>query len=495
MKNIKKTMALVMAIIMAASMITANNSETAVNKDSIKKVSAASEEANKNKKDISDAKDKISDLKKQQEELDKQIADAQKGVKDEETKQKTIQKQIDTVSKTIQTLQESIKDINKKITALEKSIDESEKKIKDKKSEIEKGVSDFKERVRAMYISGNTSYSNILIGSTDFYDMLMKIELVKRVADHDNSMIDHLIELKDQYEAEEAKLKKNKKELLSNRAEKQSQQADSQEQKDKLDKLFEQSQAAIDRMKLDEKTFKENADKIKKEHEAFEEDLQELYKEREKIKKKEEEKKRKEEEERQRRAEEERQRREAEEAERRRQEEQQNNNSNNDDSSENSNNNNSTSGNSNSNDAYGYHQKSQFTWPVPGFYHISYGVGWRWGAYHQGIDIYSPNIRGANICAAASGTVIRVNNNCIHDWGKNGSCGCGGGYGNYCIIDHGNGYWTLYGHSQHMNVSVGQYVTQGQVLGIVGSTGYSTGDHLHFEIRLNGVALDPSKYV
>ncbi|MGN1133594.1 MAG: M23 family metallopeptidase, partial [Oscillospiraceae bacterium] len=138
---------------------------------------------------------------------------------------------------------------------------------------------------------------------------------------------------------------------------------------------------------------------------------------------------------------------------------------------------------------------AQFIWPVPGFYNITYGVGWRWGAYHAGIDISSNGIRGANICAAAAGTVIVASNTCSHDYGKNSSCGCGGGYGNYCIIDHGNGYWTLYGHSEHINVSVGQYVSQGQVLGTVGSTGFSTGPHLHFEVRLNGVAQNPQNYV
>ena len=136
-----------------------------------------------------------------------------------------------------------------------------------------------------------------------------------------------------------------------------------------------------------------------------------------------------------------------------------------------------------------------FTWPVPGFYYISYGVGWRWGAYHQGIDIWSQGIRGAKICAAAAGTVILVSNTCTHDYGKNYSCGCGGGYGNYCIVDHGNGYWTLYGHSQYMSVTQGQHVEQGDVLGIVGSTGHSTGDHLHFEVRINGVPQNPEDYV
>ena len=161
----------------------------------------------------------------------------------------------------------------------------------------------------------------------------------------------------------------------------------------------------------------------------------------------------------------------------------------------NNNNNNNNNNSSNPNSNYGYQDKSRFTWPVPGFYHISYGVGWRWGAYHKGIDIYSENIRGANNIAADAGEVILVSNTCPHDYGKNYSCGCGGGYGNYCIIDHGDGYWTLYGHSERITVSQGQHVEKGDVLGTVGSTGHSTGPHLHFEVRINNVAQNPQDYV
>ena len=258
-----------------------------------------------------------------------------------------------------------------------------------------------------------------------------------------------------------------------------------QEQKKKLDDLYAKSQAVIDQLEEDKAAYEANKEQINKEQEDFEAQLQKLYKEQEQIKKKEEEeRKKKEEEERKRREEEER----------RQQQQQQNNNGNS--SSSNANGNTSNSGQSSTNNGdYNYTDKSQFTWPVPGYYHISYGVGWRWGAYHKGIDIWSPGIRGAKICAAAEGTVILVSNTCTHDYGKNGSCGCGGGYGNYCIIDHGNGYWTLYGHSQYMSVTQGQHVNKGDVLGIVGSTGYSTGDHLHFEVRLNGVAQNPSNYV
>ena len=98
-------------------------------------------------------------------------------------------------------------------------------------------------------------------------------------------------------------------------------------------------------------------------------------------------------------------------------------------------------------------------------------------------------------CAAKAGTVIAVNNSCSHNYAKNSSCGCGGGYGNYVIISHDGTYSTLYGHLSSAAVSVGQYVEQGQVIGYIGSTGWSTGAHLHFEVRVNGVANDPLGYV
>lgn len=473
---LKRMLAFSLAIITAITVMA--NGKDYITTES--RVSAESSEAKANAAAIKKSQQDIEDLKAKQDELDAKIKDANKSAESEKEKQGNISKQIEVVEKTIQKYDEKINQYQKDINNLTESIHKSEESIKSKEKEIEQGIKDFKKRIRVMYVAGSSSYTDILIGADDFYDMLMKIELVKKVADHDNSMIDDLVELKKQYEADKKALEEDKKNLEVKLKEQKSEKEKQEDQMDKLDELYEKSETTEARLKADAAAFKENQKQLKKEQEDFEADLQKLFKEQQQIKKKEEEEQRRREEE-----------------ERRRQEAlaQQNNNGNS--ASGNAGSGTTTNGSQGSTDNsdHGYTDKSMFTWPVPGFYHISYGVGWRWGAYHAGIDIYSDNIRGAKICAAADGTVIRAVNGCPHDYGKNGSCGCGGGYGNYCIIDHGNGYWTLYGHSEGITVSVGQTVKQGDVLGTVGSTGYSTGPHLHFEIRLNGVALDPTNYV
>ena len=107
---------------------------------------------------------------------------------------------------------------------------------------------------------------------------------------------------------------------------------------------------------------------------------------------------------------------------------------------------------------------------------------WRGGS-HYGIDVGDGGIGGANIYAAQSGTVITASSG---TWG--------GGYGNYVVIDHGGGLSTLYAHCQSINVYEGQWVNKGDVIGWVGTTGWSTGNHLHFETRVGGVAQDPFGY-
>jgi murein DD-endopeptidase MepM/ murein hydrolase activator NlpD len=125
-----------------------------------------------------------------------------------------------------------------------------------------------------------------------------------------------------------------------------------------------------------------------------------------------------------------------------------------------------------------------FIWPVSG--PITSPYGYRTDpvtgatAFHSGIDIGASC--GTPIKAAGTGIIISAGFN-------------SGGYGNMTLINHGNGLSTLYGHQSSIIVSAGQSVTQGQVIGYVGSTGKSTGCHLHFEVRVNGSPVDPTGYL
>ncbi len=133
-----------------------------------------------------------------------------------------------------------------------------------------------------------------------------------------------------------------------------------------------------------------------------------------------------------------------------------------------------------------------YIWPVPGFYHLTSLWDEDRGSYNHGaLDIASGGIEGANVVAARSGIVDVAQNECPHNWGKDSSCGCGGGYGNWVRIDHGDGYSTIYAHMSSITVGYGDYVEAGQLLGFVGSTGYSTGAHLHYETLYGGVKYNP----
>jgi murein DD-endopeptidase MepM/ murein hydrolase activator NlpD len=120
---------------------------------------------------------------------------------------------------------------------------------------------------------------------------------------------------------------------------------------------------------------------------------------------------------------------------------------------------------------------SGFIWPVNG--PVVSGFGMRWGRMHTGIDIAVGY--GTPIHAAAAGRVIYAS------WMD--------GYGNLVFVDHGNGISTGYAHQSSIAVSVGQPVSQGQLIGYVGCTGHCFGPHLHFEVRVNGSPVDPLGYL
>lgn len=123
-------------------------------------------------------------------------------------------------------------------------------------------------------------------------------------------------------------------------------------------------------------------------------------------------------------------------------------------------------------------------WPTAPAYYISSVFGWRWGTMHEGLDITGTGL-GSPIYAANNGVVVEAGYTPVN--------------GNYVLINHNNGYYSIYAHMQMLNVKLGQIVAGGQKIGTMGSTGYSTGPHLHFGIYYGypfrgGVAYNPLRF-
>ena len=400
-------------------------------------------------KDMESYRERLGEISKEQHELDKQIADAQENIDHQEQVQKNISARINSLNEEINITNNYIYELDVKIIGQQRLVDQ-------KQEEIDKGVSDFKGRLRAMYIAGSEGYTEIIMSSNDFFDVLMRTELIKRVADHDKNELDRLVKLKNE-------LTEQKKELDDQKAEYKEQLDSLSEKMQYLDELYEKSTASMEESKelkdkLDEQSKILNSEKAQyadKLSEFLKDDygdsadetgrmqtelaaikkLRELWSQQ-------------------------------------------------------------TADTAKKNETEETKKGEclyNFGWPCPSTKVVTSGVGARWGTTHKGLDI-GANM-GSEIVASEGGKVVIACNECTHNVPKDGSCGCGGGYGNYVVIDHGNGFLTLYGHLTEATVAVGQKVDKGQKIGISGTTGWSTGPHLHFELRYGGNYMNPLSFV
>lgn len=410
-------------------------------------------------------------------ELENQITALQENADNQKAYQETLMEQIKLIRENIGLLNTELEAISSDIKATEKNISDLDQKIVDQEKEIDASVELFKERLFDMYVSGNDNLASIVVGSSSFYDIMSTIEMANRMAEYDEELINGIL---DDIES----LEKNKSELETEKLTlemKLESQEKRKEEKEALlsdsDEKMKSTQSEIDRIDREKQIAQGKVADLEKINAEYDAEEKAIY---DAIQKAAEEKKRQEAE-----------------AERKRQEalanQQQQ----------------PATGNGGTTtdpgtpdtpadpDPYVPPQNTGgFMWPAPGFSYISSPFGARWGRNHNGIDIGDAGIHGGAAVASQGGTVIAVSSSCTHDYPKNdGGCGCGGNYGNYVLISHDGTYSTMYAHLASVNVSVGDYVSQGQVIGYIGCTGFSTGSHLHFEIRVNGYATDPMGYV
>lgn len=417
--------------------------------------------------DIDSLEERLAQLKEKDAEYQAILDNTKENIAEKEEYSNALVSEIGVLSEQLALNHSKSDELDQNIAQLKQDIEEGNKNI-------ETQMETLKNRIRTIYMAGGASDLEIILGAKDFSDFLDKLELVKTLSAYDANLIN---EIKEKL----AKIAEDKKALEESKEELKRVEEELTANQETLQNLLDENEALLDTLYTKSDALITNISNSSAEQSEIEQQIQNYYEE-------------------QRAAQEEaeRQRQQAAEEERRRQESSgtsntPNNNTNNSDngsSGGSSNNDNPSSGGDS-----GYSPSPSgggYIWPCPGFYYLSSEWNEYRGSYNHGaIDIAGSGIMGTSVVAAASGTVISTNTSCIHNWGKSGSCGCGGGYGNYVWIDHGNGKATIYGHLTSVYASVGQYVSAGQVIGTVGSTGNSTGPHLHFECRYYGERYNP----
>lgn len=385
--------------------------------------------------DIDALESRRQELQAQSDKYQQILEKTKENIADQEEYVNALVSKVQVLDDKIEISHRSINDLNDKIQDKQAAIDDANKKIEDQMNTL-------RNRLRNIYMAGNTTDLEIIFGAKSFSDFLDKMELVEALSDYDNNLITSI-------QGDLENISKEKEDLEKDMDSLEAEEASLEQDQTELNKLLAENKELLAGLyKTSDKATSEIQNGAL-ESDDIEKAISNYYTEKARL--------------------------EAERAEQER-------------------NNNSNSGGSSSGTIHGDLDisPSGFVWPCPGYYYLTSEWNEDRGSYNHGaIDIADAGIMGADVVAAKEGVVIDSYNGCYHNWGKDGSCGCGGGYGNYVMIAHDGGKMTVYGHLSTTMVYTGQHVYQGQVIGFVGSTGHSTGAHLHFETRLNGVKYNP----
>lgn len=398
---------------------------------------------------ITEKQDKIKELEERNKEIDSQISNISGEISENKELQalwleklNVAKDQVDNYNnllylkeQDISAKQADITALDLQITAKEQDIDQKQREIAELEAKNEENLKKFGEVLRALYMTENSDIFSVLAESNDIYDMLVRTKMMINVTDQNERMMEELQASIKDTENKIAQLEEDKMQLQSYHT-KLEQDMDALEAA-KADLLGQQAEAS----KLSAE-YTQNYNTYSTLISDFQDKQQQLQSEKKanaaEI------------------ADYEKQiQREIQQAQQ------------------------------NSNQVY---QQGEWLWPVdPKFHYLTTLFGyddWRKGN-HSGIDIGDGGINGTNVYASKAGVVITAKDTYIPGYS----------YGKYVVIDHGDGYSTLYGHCSAIYVTVGQQVERGEVIAAVGNTGWSTGPHMHFEVRVNGIAQDPFNYV
>lgn len=368
------------------------------------------------------------------EDLQNQLSDVQNRMAQESEKKAQAEAVIGSVNDRLYTIQQQLEAAQRDYQAVANELKATEEKIAATQAELEKtrarlqvreGV--FTKRVRDIYMHGQLSYLDVVLGAKDFSDFSNRLELLRRIIDADITLISDI-------RKERAAIETAKQELETQRARQAQLRDQAAAKRDEIESRRKEQQAILYQAQNDKAMAEQAYNEYQQSSQAIAEMLRQRAADRA-----------------------------AQAAAAAAQ---------------------ASSGGGGSSDYYQPVSGSgALIWPVNGVVTSPYGYRTHpiFGTtiYHSGIDI---GVDYGTPVHAADGGVV-------------GEAGWISGYGYAVIIDHGNGLSTLYGHNQELAVSEGQSVSQGQVIAYAGSTGNSTGPHVHFEVRANGDPVDPSAYL
>lgn len=401
------------------------------------------------------AEDSISDLEQQLQQLEQENQKYQKILDDTKSDIAEKEEYKSALVSKVQVLDEKIAVTREKISSLNDDIKEKQDAYDKGLSEVEDQFDALANRLRILYMSGNATDLEIIFGAKDFSDLIDKMELVKSLANSDKELISEIQTKLDELSTQKESLEADKKDL-------ETQQSSLKSDQDEFNKLISDNDEILKNLYASNSKAQNSLESAALKSDEIESKISEYYAAQKAA------------------------------AEQAAQAAQSSSSSSGGSSGSSSSGSSSSGSSSSGSSSVIVPSGSGFAWPTPGF--VSLSSEWfedREVYNHGGIDIAGAGIMGTPVVAAADGTVIATNSSCTHNWGKSYSCGCGGGYGNYVMISHAGGKMTVYGHLTSLTVSTGQSVSRGQVIGYVGSTGNSTGPHLHYECRLNGVRYNP----
>lgn len=387
------------------------------------------------------------------EEVEQQKEEAQQAQEEAKANAEKYQKKVDKLTAAVNELDKQATDISTQIVEkkqeaedLQNEIDETQTKLAEAQVSEDNQYEAMKKRIQYLYEEGDVAYIDALMSSASFEDSLNKSEYVDQLSTYDQKQLNKLVKTKNDIAEYQQTLKDDLADVEKVKADLETKQAD-------LDDVISQKNAEINKYSDDVDMQKALAAEYAKQESELDDKLAEL-------------------------ARQEQQRLEAERKQREAEQQQEDNNGGGDNSGSDDSNSGDDSNNGGSTTGSG-----QFIWPVSGPITDYFGPRESPTAgassNHMGIDIGCSY--GVPIAAADAGVVT------VAEWGESG--------GNYVMIDHGNGFVTMYLHNSSLAVSVGDVVSQGQTIAYAGSTGYSTGTHCHFSVFLNGSYVNPLDYL